>query len=91
MPLSQISAKFHNTLARVIASISERAREDHGIDMVVLIGGVFLNKKLLKKASRLLQQKGFKVARTIKYSPNDESISLGQIAFALNKLKEKEL
>ena len=88
VPLSQISAKFHNTLARVIASVSERARENYGIDMVVLIGGVFLNKKLLKKASHMLQQKGFKVVRPIKYSPNDESISLGQIAYALNKLKK---
>ncbi len=85
--VSQISAKFHSTLAQVIASVAERARKDQGIDTVVLIGGVFLNKKLLKKASHLLQKKGFRVVRPIKYSPNDESISLGQIAYALNKLK----
>jgi hydrogenase maturation protein HypF len=86
-PMPKISAKFHNTLARVIASVSEGARKDQGIDTVVLIGGVFLNKKLLRKATRLLQERGFHVIRPIRYSPNDESISLGQIAYALNRLK----
>ena len=87
VPVSTISAKFHNTLARVIVSLSEKARKDHGIGTVVFVGGVFLNKKLLHKAKSLLAQKKFKVLRTINYSPNDESISIGQIAYGLNKLK----
>jgi hydrogenase maturation protein HypF len=82
-----ISAKFHNTLAQVIVHISERARKEYGISTVVLIGGVFLNKRLLSRASLHLEKKGFKVLRPINYSPNDESISIGQIAFALAKLK----
>ena len=85
--VSHISAKFHNTLALVIESIAEQAREDYGIDTVVFIGGVFLNKKLLHQAQKLLEKKKFKVLRPINYSPNDESISLGQIAYALNKVK----
>jgi len=87
IPPSFISAKFHNTLAQVIVSIAERAKKDHGIDTVVLVGGVFLNKKLLHIAKSLLEQKSFKVLRLINYSPNDESISIGQIAYGLNKLK----
>jgi len=87
VPVSSISAKFHNTLARVIVSVAERARRDHGINTVVFVGGVFLNKKLLHKAKSLLEQKKFNVLRTINYSPNDESISIGQIAYGLNKLK----
>ena len=84
---SIISARFHNTLARVIASMAERAKRTHDIDTVVLAGGVFLNEKLLHRATGLLEKKGFTVLRPLIYSPNDESISIGQIAFALNKLK----
>lgn len=90
IPVSFISAKFHNTLARVIVSIAEKTRKDYGINTVVLVGGVFLNKKLLHGATSLLEQKNFKVLRTINYSPNDESISIGQIAYGLNKLKTRE-
>ncbi len=86
-PPSVISAKFHNTLARIIARVAKKARKDHGIDTVVLIGGVFLNKRLLHTATQLLEGMGFKVLRPINYAPNDESISVGQIAYALNKIK----
>lgn len=85
--VARISAKFHNTLAEVVASMAELARKEHGIDAVVLIGGVFLNKRLLHQAQMLLEKKGFKVIKPINYSPNDESISIGQIAYALNKVK----
>jgi len=85
--LSTISAKFHNTLAQVIARISEMARKSHGIDTVAFIGGVFLNKRLIKASLRLLEERKFRVLRPILYSPNDESISLGQIAYALGKIK----
>ncbi len=87
VPVSSISAKFHNTLAQVIVTVAERARRDHGINTVALVGGVFLNKKLLHRATSLLEQKKFNVLRTMHYSPNDESISIGQIAYGLNKLK----
>ncbi|MBN1222864.1 MAG: carbamoyltransferase HypF [Candidatus Aminicenantes bacterium] len=86
IPVSHISAKFHNTLARLILGMAERMRREHDIDTVVLIGGVFLNKRLLERATRLLQGKGFRVLRPIRYSPNDESISVGQIAHALRIL-----
>jgi len=87
IPASHISAKFHNALARVVLSIAERIRQEHNIDTVVLIGGVFLNKMLLERSTRLLQGKGFRILRPIRYSPNDESISVGQIAHALSIIK----
>ncbi len=87
-PSSVISAKFHNTLAHVIARVAEKTRKEYRIDTVALIGGVFLNKRLLHTASQLLKNKGLKVLRPINYSPNDESISVGQIAYALNRIKE---
>jgi len=88
--LSTISSKFHNTLAQVILHISETAREKQGLDTVAFIGGVFLNKRLLVAATRLLERRKFRVLRPIHYSPNDESISVGQIAYALGKLKREK-
>jgi hydrogenase maturation protein HypF len=89
-PESQISAKFHNTLARSILKAAERVRQEKHIDTVALTGGVFLNKRLLTATLRLLKQKGFKTLRPVVYSPNDESISVGQIAYALNILQKRK-
>ncbi len=86
---SVVSSKFHNTLSRVIASVAEKAKKEHGIDTVVLVGGVFLNKKLLHRATAALKKRGFNVLRPLNYSPNDESLSLGQIAYALQKVRNK--
>jgi len=88
--VSSVSSKFHNTMARVIASVAEKARKEQNIDTVVFVGGVFLNKKLLQRATALLRKKGFTILRPINYSPNDESLSIGQIAYALQKLKNNK-
>ncbi len=82
-----ISARFHNTLANVIAAAAQRARDEQGLDTVVLSGGVFLNRVLLEKAEAVLGDMGIRVLRPVLYSPNDESISVGQIAHALHRLK----
>jgi hydrogenase maturation protein HypF len=87
VPPERIGAAFHYTLAEAIVSVCERVRELHGIATVALVGGVFLNKTLLTLASRILRRRGFEVLRPRQYSPNDESISLGQIAHALARLK----
>jgi hydrogenase maturation protein HypF len=83
VPVSRIAAKFHHTLASVVVGVAQRARAIHGIETVVLVGGVFLNKKLLESASNALEREKFHVLRPVRYSPNDESISVGQIAYAL--------
>ena len=83
----RIGAAFHRTLAEGIAAVSERARDVHGVSTIALVGGVFLNKTLLTLATRILRRKGFEVLRPRQYSPNDESISVGQIAYALARLK----
>lgn len=85
--VAYISSRFHYTLACAILETADKAREKHHIDTVALVGGVFLNKTLLQTASLLLQHGGFRVIRPVQYSPNDESISVGQIAYALNFLK----
>ena len=89
IPTGLISARFHNTLADVIVAAATRAREEQSLDTVVLSGGVFLNRTLLEKAEVRLKELGMKVLRPVLYSPNDESISVGQIAFALNRLRSR--
>jgi hydrogenase maturation protein HypF len=84
-----MASKFHNMLARVILAVAERAKRDHGTETVSLAGGCFLNKRLLLGTERLLGRNGFTVLRTEAYSPNDESLSLGQIAFALARLRRR--
>ena len=86
--VGRVSSVFHSTLAELILRIAEDARKSRGTDTVVLAGGVFLNRKLLERASRRLAARGFRILRSTLYSPNDESLSLGQIAWGLARLKK---
>jgi hydrogenase maturation protein HypF len=87
VPVAVVSAKFHEALAALIVRVAERARRTHGTEDVSLAGGVFLNKRLLETTERRLAAGGFRVFRPVAYSPNDESLSLGQIAWGLVKLR----
>ena len=86
VPASLISAKFHKTLAYAIASAADKAKQQYGVNTVALTGGVFCNRRLVQEATKVLERRGFTVIRPIQYSPNDESISLGQIAYALGSM-----
>ncbi len=82
-----IAARFHETLARAILAVAEEARRGHGLDTTALVGGVFLNRRLLVRTTELLEKAGFRVLRPELYSPGDESLSLGQAAHALGRLE----
>ncbi len=86
-PAAAISAKFHDSLAALIVRVAERARGLHGTEDVALAGGVFLNRRLLESTEKRLAAKGFRLFRPLAYSPNDESLSLGQIAWGLANIK----
>ena len=87
LPVSVIAARFHDTLAALVVRVAEKARRERGTGDVSLAGGVFLNKRFLAATEKGLAARGFRVFRPVLYSPNDESISLGQIAWGLAKLK----
>jgi hydrogenase maturation protein HypF len=77
-----ISARFHNTIARMICEMCQLIAKKTGINQVALSGGVFQNRLLLRKAIPLLESAGFS-ALTHKQVPcNDGGISLGQAAIA---------
>jgi hydrogenase maturation protein HypF len=86
-PAAVVAARFHDSLSRTIVRVAERARRVRGTTEVALAGGVFLNRRLVERTEKRLAAKGFRVFRPLAYSPNDESLSLGQIAWGLAKLR----
>ncbi len=85
----EAARKFHLTLVRVILETALLARKEHGLNLVALTGGVFLNRILTEQTEKVLKKNGFEVLRPVFYSPGDESLSLGQIAYALNQIKRE--
>ncbi len=87
-PTGVISARFHNTVADLIASLCDRLREETGLTTVALSGGVFQNLFLLERACRLLEARGFRVLIHHQVPPNDGGIALGQAVIANRVLSE---
>ncbi len=77
--ISQISARFHNTLVETIVSIVKHA----GQERVVLTGGCFQNRYLTERAVERLKEEGFRPYWHQRVPPNDGGISLGQVMGAL--------
>ena len=82
-----ISAKFHNTVARICLEACESIRNRDGISTVALSGGVWQNITLLTKTKYLLEKENFKVLIHRQVPTNDGGISLGQLVIAA-KYKE---
>ncbi len=80
-----ISAKFHNTIAVVIAAVSEAARQRTGVGTVALSGGVFQNMYLLGRTLEELERRGFETLIHHQVPANDGGIALGQAVIASAK------
>lgn len=85
LPVSIISAKFHNALAEMISGVCDIIREREGINKVALSGGVFQNIYLLKRTLSQLRKKGFEPYIHHQVPSNDGGISLGQAVIASAK------
>lgn len=77
-PSNLISAKFHNTITKMILNIALLIREETKINTVVLSGGCFQNRRLLKESVKVLKRGNFKVYTHSQVPCNDGGISLGQ-------------
>ncbi len=86
-----ISAKFHNTVITAISRVVEKLSSLHGINDIVLCGGVFQNLYLLERTIGRLQSAGMSVFIHDKVPTNDAGISLGQAYIIRERLKEGEL
>jgi hydrogenase maturation protein HypF len=78
----KISARFHNTIIRLIVDLSEKLRSVEGLNTVVLSGGTFQNSYLCENTEKSLQNKGFIVYLPESVPANDQGIALGQLGIA---------
>jgi len=83
------SARFHNTVAEMIAKVCGRLRASEGLNRVCLSGGTFQNFTLLKRALALLRRAGFEVLLHARIPPNDGGISIGQAVIAGHILRTR--
>ena len=82
VPEAKIAYKFHLTVAHLVNALCVILRKDTRINRIVLSGGVFQNKLLLRLVLDLLYTNNFKVFTHQRLSCGDAGISLGQAAIA---------
>ena len=82
-----ISAKFHNTIAAVIAGICGRLRQAENLNQVCLSGGTFQNLYLLTHSLAAQRSCGFEVFMHSRVPANDGGISLGQAVVASRRIR----
>jgi hydrogenase maturation protein HypF len=82
VPVSAVSARFHNTLAYLVAETCLLVRADTGLARVALSGGVFQNRYLTEKCVAILKRGGFEVITHSLVPPNDGGLALGQAVIA---------
>ena len=81
-PAAVVSARFHAAVARAAAAASATAAARAGLELVVLSGGVFQNRRLLGETAALLEARGLRVLVPERLPANDGGISYGQAAIA---------
>lgn len=80
-----ISGKFHNTIVKIIVEQVQKISKRTGLKKVVLSGGSFQNRILLKKAEDSLRDVNFAVFSQSVIPSNDGGIALGQLAIAAKR------
>jgi hydrogenase maturation protein HypF len=85
-PPALVSARFHNTIAAATTGACAELTAAHGLDTVVLSGGVFQNRLLLERTAARLAAAGLRVLVPERLPPNDGGISFGQAAVAAARL-----
>ena len=85
----ELAYLFHQTLAEQIVAVCMEARKSSGRNKVVLSGGVFQNRLLLRLTEERLGQEGFEVLRHHMIPPNDGGIAIGQAAYGMNRLQKE--
>jgi hydrogenase maturation protein HypF len=73
-----LAYRFHMTVCRMIIDICIKLREESGLNIIALSGGVFQNRILLSNTVTALVKAGFAVYTNRTVPPGDGGISLGQ-------------
>ncbi len=82
VPKEEIAYKFHLTVAEMLKVTFLVLRKKYRLNKVVLGGGVFQNKLLLRLGLDLLCREGFEVFISKNISCNDSGVSLGEAVIA---------
>lgn len=91
VPAAEISARFHHGLARSLCENAHLLCQRHGLETVVLSGGVFQNRTLLEGISRGLSERGLEVLSPLQTPANDGGLSLGQAVVAAARQRAGQL
>jgi hydrogenase maturation protein HypF len=83
--VSNISARFHNSIIQIIIKQAKHIRDDHNINKIVLSGGCFQNAYILSKLEKRLANEDFKVYSHSVVPANDSCIALGQLAITAKR------
>ena len=77
-----ISARFHNTMSRIVLEMCQRLASKTGIKKIALSGGVFQNRLLLRLTKSALEKAGLSVLTHSQVPATDGGVSLGQAVIA---------
>jgi hydrogenase maturation protein HypF len=77
-----IATRFHHALADATAAECAQLAADRGLEIVVLSGGAFQNRRLLERTAAGLERAGLRVLVPERLPPNDGGVSFGQAAVA---------
>ncbi len=83
--IGRISARFHNGVAQMTRDVCCHLRDVHGLNEVVLSGGVWQNVTLLHRTLQLLENSDFTVYTHRLVPANDGGLALGQAMVAMTR------
>jgi hydrogenase maturation protein HypF len=86
---AEISRRFHSAVVGMVLARCEALRAEHGINQVVLSGGVFLNEFLAVNCLLALRGAGFAAYAHRLVPANDGGIALGQVMVASALLRAR--
>jgi hydrogenase maturation protein HypF len=89
VPAGVVAARFHHALADATARACAAVAADAGLDVVVLSGGVFQNRRLLERTAGRLEAAGLRVLVPERLPPNDGGIAYGQAAIAARRIDDR--
>ncbi len=81
---------FHAAIAGIAVATAGNIRDEHGINDVVLSGGAFQNRLLLRLIIEGLREKRFDIHLPEKIPFNDGCLALGQIAVARETIQHEK-
>ncbi len=79
VPAAVIAARFHLAVVGLVVATAVRLRDQRGLTIAALSGGVFLNVLLTTRCAQALAERGFTVLRHRLVPPSDAGLALGQV------------